>query len=176
MRSPNSEIVFHNSSSHETQIWFMDGGKIRKRRTVEADLAEDGRTNMTIGPPWEVVGVGVAPVQVTDPATVRTPFIFSVNSVEVHTQKSDNDHSDSDWLSDVFDFLGIHAGPPNCNGEVLRDTIVYQPGELARAAGQSASRDYTGPQSNERCGGAPVTRVNFEVARVAAIGFLSPNP
>jgi hypothetical protein len=286
-----ADILFRNNNDNQSQVWFMNGHRISGRQSL---LAEDGRTPMKIGPPWEVVGVGVAPPSVTDPATVRTPFIFRVNTVEVHTQKSDDDHSDSDWLSfivsignpvtknvrtfaetphniagnaksggtfpgastqplfveenelvtitylvmnlgssdaeeqfaqavkvtnkvvqiaapvigaaiglflgnpkegfevgkkvavavgdaidalsDVFDFLGVHFGPPNCNGEVLQDTVVYQPGELARAAGQPASRDYTGPQSNERCGGAPVTRVNFEVLSVPAIGFLPVDP
>ena len=54
-------------------------------------------------------------------------------------------------LSDVFDFLGMHFGPADCNGEVLSDTLTFLPGELAQAAGRPASRQYTGPQSNERC-------------------------
>ena len=29
-----------------------------------------------------------------------------------------------DTLSDVFDFLGVHFGPPNCNGEVFHDTLL----------------------------------------------------
>jgi len=78
-------------------------------------------------------------------------------------------------LSDVFDFLGIHVGPPNCNGEVLHDALTFAPGELARAAGHPASRDYTGPQTEERCGGAPESTVNFSVVRVPASG-LFPSP
>jgi len=237
-----------------------------------------------------LVGLGIDPLF---PVVKPVPFVFSINSVEVHTQKADNDHSDSDWLSiivsignpvtkdiqtfardphnisgsaksggtfpgartdpffaedtdivtityllmnlgssdseeqfaeavkitnkvvdvagpvvgaaiglffgapsegfaigqkvakafdeaisvlgSIFDFLGIHIGPPNCNGEVLHDTLIFQPGELAQATGHLASRDYTGPQANERCGGAPVTRINFSVMRVPAIGFLPPN-
>jgi hypothetical protein len=286
-----ADILFRNKQDNQSQVWFMDGHHVRDRKSL---LAENSRTPETVGPPWKVVGVGVAPPLVADPAAARPPFIFRVSSVEVHTQKSDDAHSDSDWLSfivaignpvtknvrtfterphnfagnarsggtfpgartepfvvedneivtitflvmnlgssdaeeqfaqavkvtnkvvqiagpaigaaigfffgspkegfevgkkvaaavdgaigvlsDFFDFLGIHAGPPNCNGEVLRDTLVYQPGEFARAAGQPASRDYTGPQANERCGSAPVTRVHFEVAAVPAIGFLQPNP
>ena len=56
-------------------------------------------------------------------------------------------------LSDAFDFLGIHAGPPNCNGEVLHDTLTFQPGELLQAVNRPASREYVGPQNEERCGG-----------------------
>jgi hypothetical protein len=69
-------------------------------------------------------------------------------------------------LSDVFDFLGIHIGPPNCNGEVLHDTLTFLPNELAQAVNQPASREYTGTQENARCGGAPRTKVNFIVRRL----------
>jgi hypothetical protein len=79
-------------------------------------------------------------------------------------------------LSDAFDFLGIHAGPPNCNGEVLHDTLTFQPGELAQAVNHPASREYTGPQENDRCGGAPESKVNFSVLRPAAGGLIAPNP
>jgi len=288
-RDGGADVLFRNNDDNQTQVWFMDGHRVSGRRSL---LAEDGRTPMTLGPPWRCVGVGSAPP--AEKPEVRAPFIFRVNSVDVLTQKSDGDHSDSDWLSfivtianpvtkhvrtfaenphniagnaksggsfrgartepfavedheivsitylvmnlgssdaeeqfaqavqvtnkvvqiaapaigavvgfffgqpgegfevgkkiadvvdgaidglsDVFDFLDIHAGPPNCNGEVLKDTLVYQPGEFARAAGQPASREYTGPQASERCGAAPVTRVTFEVVRVPAIGFLLPNP
>jgi hypothetical protein len=58
-------------------------------------------------------------------------------------------------LDSVFDFLDIHFGPANCNGEVLRDTIAYQPVELMQAINQgSASRESTGPQEDSRCGRA----------------------
>ena len=52
-------------------------------------------------------------------------------------------------LGDVFDFLGIHFAPANCNGEVLHDTLTFQPGELARAADQPAAREYTGTQRKQ---------------------------
>ena len=58
-------------------------------------------------------------------------------------------------LSDVFDFLGLHFGPANCNGEVLSDTLTFLPGEMAQAVDRPASRDYTGSQGNERCGSPP---------------------
>ena len=50
-----ADIVWHNSSSNETQIWFMDGPKISGRATV---MAEDGKTPIFVGPPWSIVGVG----------------------------------------------------------------------------------------------------------------------
>lgn len=72
-------------------------------------------------------------------------------------------------LSDVFDFLDIHIGPPNCNGEVLHDTLTFLPNELAQAVNQTASREYTGPQENDRCGSAPVSKVNFSIQRLTEI-------
>jgi hypothetical protein len=53
----NSDIVWHNNSSNETQIWFFDGDRIRRRATV---LDQNGP--VLVGPPWEIVGVSdVAP-------------------------------------------------------------------------------------------------------------------
>ena len=73
-------------------------------------------------------------------------------------------------LSDFFDFLDIHVGPPNCNGEVLHDTLPYQPGEMVQAVNHPASREYTGPQEEDRCGRAPESKVNFSVQRVPFTG------
>jgi len=66
-------------------------------------------------------------------------------------------------LSDIFDFIGIHIAPPNCNGEVLHDSLTFQHAELAQAIDQPASREYTGPQETERCGAPPKSKVNFSV-------------
>ena len=73
-------------------------------------------------------------------------------------------------LSDVFDFLGIHFGPANCNGVVLSNTLTFGPGELAQAAGRPASLQGTGPQENDRCGSPPITKVNFSIHRVPFTG------
>jgi len=69
-------------------------------------------------------------------------------------------------LGDVFDFLDIHFAPPNCNGEVLHDTLIFLPNELAQAVGGLASREYTGPQQNDRCGSPPKSKLNFVIRRV----------
>jgi hypothetical protein len=61
-------------------------------------------------------------------------------------------------LSDVFDFLGIHVDAPNCNGEVLHDTLTFQPNELKLAINKPASKEFTGPQENDRCGLAIVMK------------------
>jgi len=49
-----ADILWHNSSTGETQIWFMDGQKVTGRATV---LGEDGSATF-IGPPFSIVGAG----------------------------------------------------------------------------------------------------------------------
>jgi hypothetical protein len=70
--------------------------------------------------------------------------------------------------SDIFDFLHIHVGPPDCNGEVLHDTLTFLPDQLKQAMGQSASREYPNdqqpaPPQPEGCGLAPHTKVTFMI-------------
>lgn len=77
-------------------------------------------------------------------------------------------------LGDFFDTLGVHAGPPNCNGEVLHDALTFGPGELARAVHHPASRDYVGPQTNARCGGAPESTLHFSIRRFPPDGLVAP--
>ena len=48
----NCRLLWHNSSTGEIQIWFMDGARVASRATV---LGEDGNA-VFIGPPWSVVG------------------------------------------------------------------------------------------------------------------------
>jgi hypothetical protein len=68
-------------------------------------------------------------------------------------------------FGEAFDFMGIHAGPANCNGEVLSDTFIYQPGEWVQSINRPASKSYTGPQGNERCGSPPESTLNFSAQR-----------
>src|ERR1043165_8995991 len=75
-------------------------------------------------------------------------------------------------LSDVFDFLHIHVDAPNCNGEVLHETLTFQPNELKQALGRLASIEYPNPDSPappqpERCGLGPHTNVGFSVQPTA---------
>ena len=49
----NSEIVWHNSDTGETQIWFMNGERLSSRATV---LDENGNPSF-IGLPYSIVGV-----------------------------------------------------------------------------------------------------------------------
>jgi hypothetical protein len=54
MKEVVTEILWHNSSTNEIQIWFMDGREVVGRGTV---LGEDDKEAF-IGPPWRIVGVG----------------------------------------------------------------------------------------------------------------------
>ncbi len=47
-----TDLLWHNSSTNETQIWFMNGFKIQGRATV---LGQDGRPAL-VGLPWSIVG------------------------------------------------------------------------------------------------------------------------
>ena len=47
-----SDVLWHNSSTGETQFWFMDGARLAGRATV---VAENG-SPIYIGPPWSIVG------------------------------------------------------------------------------------------------------------------------
>jgi FG-GAP-like repeat len=47
-----NDLLWHNASTGETQIWLMDGAKVTGRATV---VAENGSPAL-IGPPWSIVG------------------------------------------------------------------------------------------------------------------------
>jgi hypothetical protein len=52
-RDGKGDIIWHNSSSNETQVWFMKGGQIAGRATV---VDEKGQP-IFVGAPWSIVGV-----------------------------------------------------------------------------------------------------------------------
>ncbi len=54
-RDGGPDIFWHNTDNRQTQVWLMDGRRISSRHTL---VAEDGKTPMGIGPPFEVVGIG----------------------------------------------------------------------------------------------------------------------
>jgi hypothetical protein len=47
-----ADVLWHNSDTNETQIWFMDERRVIGRGTV---LGEDGNPAF-VGPPWSIVG------------------------------------------------------------------------------------------------------------------------
>ncbi|MDP8960727.1 MAG: hypothetical protein M3N32_03795 [Actinomycetota bacterium] len=44
-------IVWHNSQTNETQIWFMDGHRLTGRGTVLGEMGEPA----FVGLPWSIV-------------------------------------------------------------------------------------------------------------------------
>jgi hypothetical protein len=50
-----ADILWHNSQTGETQIWYMNLNRLTSRATV---LGEDGNP-VYIGPPFKIVGTGV---------------------------------------------------------------------------------------------------------------------
>jgi hypothetical protein len=58
----NSDILWHNASTGETQIWFVDKAHVVKRATV---LGEDDKAAL-VGLPWSIVGTGHFGDLVTD--------------------------------------------------------------------------------------------------------------
>jgi hypothetical protein len=53
-RDGKSDIIWHNASTGETQIWQMNGYKLAGRATV---IGENGKAAM-VGLPWSIVGSG----------------------------------------------------------------------------------------------------------------------
>jgi hypothetical protein len=49
-----ADIVWYNSQTGETQVWYMDGHQLVGRGTV----VDEGGTFIPIGPPFRIVGVG----------------------------------------------------------------------------------------------------------------------
>jgi len=48
------KVAWHNSSTNETQFWFMNVERIARRATV---VDEDGAAAL-VGPPWRIQGTG----------------------------------------------------------------------------------------------------------------------
>jgi hypothetical protein len=53
-RNGGADILWHNESTNETQMWLMDGHRITGRATV---VGEDGQPAF-VGLPWSIVGAG----------------------------------------------------------------------------------------------------------------------
>ena len=51
-----ADLVWHNSTTGETQIWYMDGYQVKGRQTV---LGEDGKAALVggVGSTWSIVGI-----------------------------------------------------------------------------------------------------------------------
>lgn len=133
-------LVLVNLGSSDAEEQFRNAGQVTEKVVEVAAPAVGGViTTIVAGNPFMGAAIGSAVAEALD-------GIVSA-------------------LSDVFDFFGIHAGPPNCNGEVFHDTLSYGGDEFRRAINQPASKSYEGPQTESRCGAAPHTKVNFRIHR-----------
>jgi hypothetical protein len=54
-----ADIIWYHDTTHETQIWFMDGARLVRRATVV--LEETGQPFL-VGPPWRIVASGNSPL------------------------------------------------------------------------------------------------------------------
>ena len=61
-----SDILWHNSLTNETQIWYMDGYKVSRRETV---FGEDGKATF-VGAPFSIVGISFDAFQFGDPSII----------------------------------------------------------------------------------------------------------
>jgi hypothetical protein len=52
------DIIWHNSSTNETQIWFMGEGAPFHRVTSRATVVGEDGNPAFVGPPWSIVGTG----------------------------------------------------------------------------------------------------------------------
>ena len=49
-----SDIVWHNADTSETQLWLTNGFQIASRQTVE----DENHNPSFVGLPWRIVGTG----------------------------------------------------------------------------------------------------------------------
>ena len=65
-------ILWHNSSSNETQIWFMNNNAITSRATV----VDENTNKLFVGLPWSIVG------------TLFNPFAFGRPDIAWHNSST----------------------------------------------------------------------------------------
>lgn len=71
-----------------------------------------------------------------------------------------------DWalegLSDLADSLGLHIGPPNCNGVVLSASWMYGSADFPAVVGVEGSQTVPG-EAKSGCGATPSTTLSWSV-------------
>jgi hypothetical protein len=83
-----SGILWHNSSTGEIQLWFMDGHRLTSRATV---FGEDGRPTF-IGPPWSIVGTGMVDPRPIGPTGLRVTNVADGTISVSWIDQSDNEN------------------------------------------------------------------------------------
>ena len=74
-----SDIVWYNSQTGETQVWYMDGHRLVDRGTV---IDEHGQF-IPIGPPFSIVGVGEFNPPPPSPPIQSGPEWFAVDAPSI---------------------------------------------------------------------------------------------
>jgi hypothetical protein len=124
---------------------FLRETKIRDDRALKTMSADDQRNTLIVeidaqtgmGSQLQglknmdlvLLGLGVAHIPFKPLPPIKPlilPYVFSVESVEIHTQKADEDHSDSDWLSIIVTV----ANPVTKNVRTLPAKIHHMEGRI----------------------------------------------
>jgi hypothetical protein len=122
----------------------------------------------------EIISAGTAGAALT-PGVIHQ-FALTL-AVEVAGAVKSTISSVVNTLSDVFDFLNIHFGPPNCNGIIMKFTVEpgYISSNLQQAMNVSVPTDVVqGEQPEPRCGKPPHTRVTFSIRPCGLRTFAPP--
>jgi hypothetical protein len=170
---PNTDVAASGGKDFVTDAFVAGDGDIVTISYVLMNLGSSDAEDQFA----QAVKISDKILQVVGPvagAIIGTFFDAPEEGAQIGEQIAEGVDKAIKALSDFFDILGIHIGPANCNGEVLHDTLTFAPGEIAKALNQPASRDFTGPQENSRCGGAPESTVHFSVIHDIPPGGLFP--
>jgi hypothetical protein len=143
-----ADILWYNSSTGESQIWFMSGNKLSGRATV---MYADG-TPALIGPPFSIVGVEVFRPHPKVPERPTNLRVTNVADREISVSWVDHSANEDGFRvnfqgkrADLSDHTGTKTVGPNVASAVLgglRGGYDYQINVRAfNAAGDS-------PQSN----------------------------
>ncbi|PJN23039.1 hypothetical protein [Kitasatospora sp. CB02891] len=99
------DILWHNTSTNETQIWFMKDRSITRRQ----DLLEENGSPTRVGAPWRIVGAS-GPL---NPYGGPDILWYNTDTGEAQTWSVDYNHRIAQRRS-VFDENGnlIHVGAP----------------------------------------------------------------
>ena len=70
--SSSVDIIWHNSQTNETQVWFREGNAIKRRATV----VDENGAKIFIGPPFSIVGVSPGQIAWHNSQTNETQLWF----------------------------------------------------------------------------------------------------
>src|ERR1022692_513155 len=105
------EIVWHNSESNESQIWFMNAGGdgITRRATVK----DEHNNNIFVGPPWSIVGVIQCAIAWHNSQTNETQIWFMNARGDGITRRATvvDEHNNTIFVGPPWSSVGVRAVP-----------------------------------------------------------------